>query len=218
MELEQREWDTSETFLSAFDSLIGDERTRRTFQGVIHGIISGESLRAAVIARFFPPAMAAISNGERRVRRMAAGDSTQRSRLDADQVTNILREQGVANLRAEPELELVLDGMELRRPGAHEQEYLMSVKALDGSLVNGYRSFNLGLTLEQPEVRLLAYLGSWEERKNRPPGKQVLTRGLRRLIDQATTEAILRKHIEEYGDLPPFIKRLLASYGYERRP
>ena len=385
---------------------------------------------------------------------MAEGDSTKRSRLDADQVTNILREQGVANLRDEAELELVLDGMELRRPGAHEQEYLMSVKALDGSLVNCYRSFNvlgmgrevrgllyhklfssnlpdfnseneeikaaiqqteqalidfegaktwaidmgfdnddvwweiwkhprshlvnrvyhlerivewqtasgqwqeryldatfqymkhlatietqlevrlqgqkyakrqtvtvelsavpirvyhpegksrtkpvwlvrakvvgavgkpwylltdwpvtdaesavrifrfyrrrwavedtfkfiktsfgieevqmlsfeairrlvaygwvaagflfhLGLTLEQPEVRLLAYLGGWEERKNRPPGKQVLTRGLRRLIDQATTQAILHKHIEEHGDLPPFIKRLLAAYGYERRP
>jgi hypothetical protein len=385
---------------------------------------------------------------------MAEGESTKRSRLDADSVTNILREQGVANLRTEAELELVLDGMELRRAGAHEQEYLMSVKALDGSLVNGYRSFNvlgmgreergllyhklfssnlpnfnsenieiqaaieqteqaligfegpktwaidmgfdnddvwwkiweypnshmvcrvyhferlvewqtasgkweeryldatfqcmkhlatietelevrlqgqkyakrqkvtvelsavplrvyhpedkthtkpvglvraevvgavgkpwylltdwavtdtdsavrifrfyrrrwavedtfkfiktsfgieevqmlgfeaiqrlvaygwvaagflfhLGLTLEQPELRLLAYLGGWEERKNRPPGKQVLTRGLRRLIDQATTETILRKHIEEHGDLPPFIKRLLAAYGYERRP
>jgi hypothetical protein len=54
MELEQCEWDKNETFLSAFDTLIGDERTRRTFQGVIHGIISGESLRAAVIARFSP--------------------------------------------------------------------------------------------------------------------------------------------------------------------
>jgi hypothetical protein len=127
MELEQRAWDTSETFLSAFDSLTGDERTRRTFQGVIHAIISGESLRAAVIARF-PPEMAAIRNGEGRVRRMAEGDSTKRSRLDADQVTNILREQGVANLRAEPELELVLDGMELRRLEAHEQEYLMQSK------------------------------------------------------------------------------------------
>lgn len=382
---------------------------------------------------------------------MAEGDSTKRSRLDADNVTAILREQGVANLRTEAELELVLDGMELRRPGSHEQEYLMSVKALDGSLVNGYRSFNvlgmgqeacgllyhklissntpdfssenveikaainqteqalvgfegaktwaidmgfdkddvgweiwkhshshmvnrvypmerivewqaasgkweeryldatfqylkhlatietelevrlqgqkyakrqtvtvelsavpirvyhpedkgrtkpvwlvrakvvgavgkpwylltdwpvndadsamrifrfyrrrwsvedafkfiktsfgieevqmlsfeavrrlvaygwvaagflfhLGLTLAQPEVRLLAVLGGWEERKNRPPGKQVLTRGLRRLIDQAATESVLLKHIEEYGDLPPFVKRLLASYGYE---
>ena len=382
---------------------------------------------------------------------MAEGDSTKRSRLDADNVTNILREQGVANLRAEPELELVLDGMELRRPGAHAQEYLMSVKALDGSLVNGYRSFNvlgmgqeargllyhklissntpdfssenveikaainqteqalvgfegakswvidmgfdnddvwweiwkhphshmvnrvyhmerivewqtvsgkweeryldatfqymkhlatietelevrlqgqkyakrqkvtvelsavpirvyhpedksltkptwlvrakvvgavgkpwylltdwavtdaesalrifrfyrrrwavedtfkfiktsfgieevqmlsfeavrrlvaygwaaagflfhLGLTLEQPEVRLLAVLGGWEERKNRPPGKQVITRGLRRLIDQAATEAILLKHVDEHGDLPPFVKRLLTAYGYK---
>jgi len=27
----------------------------------------------------------------------------------------------------------------------------------------------------------------------------------------------LRKHIDEHGDLPPFIKRLLAAYGYERR-
>jgi len=54
MELEPSEWNTSETYLSAFDSLIGDERTRRTFQGVIHGIISGESLRAAVIVRFSP--------------------------------------------------------------------------------------------------------------------------------------------------------------------
>jgi hypothetical protein len=382
---------------------------------------------------------------------MAEGDSTKRSRLDADGVTNVLREQGVAKLRSEPELELVLDGMELRRPGAHEQEYLMSVKALDDSLVNGYRSFNvlgmgketrgllyhklfssnlpdfqsenmeikaaiqqteqalvdfeggktwvidmgfdnddvwweiwqhphshlvnrvyhlerivewqtasgkweeryldatfpylkhlasletqlevrfqgqkyakrqkvtvevsavpirvyhpevksrtkavwlvrakvvgavgkpwylltdwavsdaesavrifwfyrrrwavedtfkfiktsfgieevqmlsfeaiqrlvaygwvaagflfhLGLTLEQPEVHLLAYLGGWEERKNRPPGKQVLTRGLRRLIDQAATEAVLLKHVEEHGDLPPFVKRLLAAYGYK---
>ena len=382
---------------------------------------------------------------------MAEGDSTKRSRLDADSVTRVLREQGVAHLRAEDELELVLDGMELRRPGAHEQEYLMSVKALDGSLVNGYRSFNvlgmgqeargllyhkvfssrlpdfqsenveiqaaiqhteqalidfqgpktwaidmgfdnddvwweiwkhpgshlvnrvyhlerivewqtvrgkweeryldatfpylkhlatiqtelevrlqgqkyakrqkvtvelsavplrvyhpqdksrtqpvwlvrakvvgavgkpwflltdwavrdaqsavrifrfyrrrwavedtfkfiktsfgieevqmlsfeairrlvafgwvaagflfhLGLTLDQPEVQLLADLGGWEARPDRPPGKQVLTRGLRRLIDQAATEAILVNYIEEHGDLPPFIKRLLAAYHYK---
>lgn len=397
--------------------------------------------------------MAAIANGERRVRRMAAGESTLRSRLDAASVTKVLREQGVANLRDEAELELVLDGMELRRAGAHAQEYLMSVKALDGSLVNGYRSFNvlgmgkeargllyhklfssntpdfssenveikaainqteqalidypgaktwvmdmgfdnddvwweiwkhpnshmvnrvyhmerivewqtasgqwqeryldatfkymkhlatletelevrlqgqkyarrqkvtvelsavpirvyhpqdksrtkpvwlvrakvlgavgkpwylltdwsvtdadsavrifrfyrrrwavedtfkfiktsfgieevqmlsfeavqrlvaygwaaagflfhLGLTLAQPEVRLLAVLGGWEERNNRPPGKQILTRGLRRLIDQMATQSILDQHIQEFGDLPPFIKRLLATYGYEPR-
>ncbi len=75
--------------------------------------------------------------------------------------------------------------------------------------------FHLGLTLQQPVVRLLAILGGWEERPNRPQGKQLITRGLRRLIDQAATEAILHKHLEEQGDLPPFVKRLLAAYGYK---
>ena len=54
MKLSQSDWGQSDTYLSAFEALIGDERTRRTFQGLIHGIIGGESLRAAVIARFSP--------------------------------------------------------------------------------------------------------------------------------------------------------------------
>ena len=54
MELNQTEWAKSETYLSAFETLIGDQRTGQTFQGLIHGIIAGESLRAAVIARFSP--------------------------------------------------------------------------------------------------------------------------------------------------------------------
>lgn len=54
MQLSQSDWAQSDTYLSAFETLIGDERTRRTFQGLIHGIIGGESLRAAVIARFSP--------------------------------------------------------------------------------------------------------------------------------------------------------------------
>jgi hypothetical protein len=54
MQLKPQEWESSETYLGAFEALIGDERTRRTFQGVIQGIIAGESLRAAVIARFSP--------------------------------------------------------------------------------------------------------------------------------------------------------------------
>jgi hypothetical protein len=71
--------------------------------------------------------------------------------------------------------------------------------------------FHLGLTLDAAEVRLLARLGGWEERHNRPPGKSILTRGLHRLLDLLATEAILQDHIQLYGDLPPFIRRLLAS-------
>ena len=382
---------------------------------------------------------------------MAGEESTKRSQLDADHVTEVLRAVGVANLLDEPEVALVLDGMELRREGSQQQEYLMRVKALDGSLVNGYRSFNvlgmgktargllyhhlfssnqpdflsenveiqaaideteealvsypgaktwvidqgfdnadvwwkiwshpdshlvnrvyhherivlwevapgrweeryldatfaylrhfaevetelevrlqgqqrarvqkvtvqlaavplrvyhpedktrtkavwlvrakiigavgdpwylltdwpvfdaasvrrififyrrrwavedafkfiktafgveeiqlssfsairnlvaygwvaagflfhLGLTLDQPEVRLLAILGGWEQRENRPPGKLIITRGLRRLIDQVTTETILEQYLQEQGVLPPFVKRLLEAYSYK---
>lgn len=84
--------------------------------------------------------------GERRVRRLAQGTSTKRSQLKADEVTQVLREQGAAQLANEAELTLVLDGMELRRAEAEAQEYLMRVKALNGGMVNGYRSVNvLGL-------------------------------------------------------------------------
>lgn len=100
-----------------------------------------------------------------------------------------------------------------------EEVQMMDFEAVRNLVAYGWVAagflFQLGLTLEQPEVRLLARLGGWEERPNRPPGKQVITRGLRRLIDQAATEAILLNHIEEYGDLPPFVKRLLAAYGYK---
>src|SRR3712207_6984096 len=51
--------------------------------------------------------------------------------------------------------------------------------------------YELGVTLEWAEVRLLTRLGGGELRANRPPGKLVLTRGLRRLLDLFATEAIL---------------------------
>lgn len=70
--------------------------------------------------------------------------------------------------------------------------------------------YELGVTLEWAEVRLLRRLGGGEERADRPPGKVVLTRGLRRLLDVFATEAILAAHIAEYGALPPRIAAILG--------
>jgi len=70
--------------------------------------------------------------------------------------------------------------------------------------------YELGVTLEWEEVRLLRRLGGGEERENRPPGKIVLTRGLRRLMDVFATEAILAAHSKEYGALPPRIASILG--------
>lgn len=73
--------------------------------------------------------------------------------------------------------------------------------------------FHLGLTLDDDEVRLLARLGGWQQRADRPPGKLILTRGLRRLLDLIAVEAILHDHLAEHGHFPPFVARLLAQYG-----
>ncbi len=70
--------------------------------------------------------------------------------------------------------------------------------------------YELGVSLEWEEVRLLRRLGGGEERANRPPGKIVLTRGLRRLMDVFATEAILAAHVKEYGALPPRIAVILG--------
>lgn len=72
--------------------------------------------------------------------------------------------------------------------------------------------YELGVTFEWPEIRILARLGGWQERKDpkRRPGKIVLMRGLRRLLDLLVTETILADEIETHGALPP---RLAALIG-----
>lgn len=70
--------------------------------------------------------------------------------------------------------------------------------------------YELGVTLEWPEVRLLGRLGGWTQRKDRPPGKTMLTNGLQRLLDYMATEAFLQDEIARYGQLPPRIAALLG--------
>jgi hypothetical protein len=69
--------------------------------------------------------------------------------------------------------------------------------------------YSLGISLEWEEVRLLARLGGWEERKNRPPGRIVLARGLARLLEMVATEAWLAPYQREHGALPPQIAAFL---------
>ncbi len=52
MELSESERKESESYLSAYERLMGDERTRKTVNGIVYGIIGAESLRASQIALF----------------------------------------------------------------------------------------------------------------------------------------------------------------------
>lgn len=71
--------------------------------------------------------------------------------------------------------------------------------------------YELGITLDWPEIQLLGRLGGWVPRRDRPPGKTLLTRGLQRLLDHFATDAILRDEIARHGALPPRIAALLGS-------
>jgi hypothetical protein len=71
--------------------------------------------------------------------------------------------------------------------------------------------YELGVTLDWPEIQLLGRLGGWVPRRDRPPGKTLLARGLQRLLDHFATDAILRDEIARRGALPPRIAALLGS-------
>jgi hypothetical protein len=72
--------------------------------------------------------------------------------------------------------------------------------------------YQLGVTLEWEAVQLLAKLGGWEVRPDRPPGKITLTRGLRRLLELVTTDAILKAYYRNHGPLPPQIAAFLHGW------
>ena len=73
--------------------------------------------------------------------------------------------------------------------------------------------YELGVTLEWVEVQLLARLGGWAQKKGNKPGKIVLTRGLRRLLDMLVTQALLDRYRAEHGELPPQIAALLDTFA-----
>jgi hypothetical protein len=126
-------------YLTHFDGLFGDARTRTTFAATVQGILAAGSLVCQRIAAH-APLLATVQNGAQRIIRMVAGDSTKRSpELDAVHLTAKLRSHAVDHLgtAATDELCLIADGSELRKPHARVMPHLMRVKDLDGSLVNG---------------------------------------------------------------------------------
>ncbi len=133
------------TYLHCFDDLIGDSRTRTTFTETVKGIIAAGSLVCQRIAAQ-SPVLAAVQNGAQRIIRLLSGESTTRSPcLDAEHLTAKLRAHAVEQLARAPDddLWLIMDGSDLRKPHAHAMPHLMQVRALDGRLVNGYRTLNV---------------------------------------------------------------------------
>jgi hypothetical protein len=69
--------------------------------------------------------------------------------------------------------------------------------------------YDMGVTFGWEEVQLLAHLGGWEPHKDRLPGKIVVLRGLGRLLEMLSTQALLSRFVSEHGALPPNILAFL---------
>ena len=135
-------------YLEHFDRLIGDKRTGKTFSEIVQGIINGGSLVCQRIAAH-SSLLSEAKDGAQRVIRLAKGESTKRSDLDAEHLVAALCQRGLEQLAKSvvDELWLIADPSDLRKPYATEMPALMQVKALDGKLVPGYRILNvLGVT------------------------------------------------------------------------
>ena len=106
------------------------------------GILAAESLVCARIAAA-APGLAAHRHAERRVRRLARGETTQRSTLTPEDLIDRLQARGVEQLREEEHIWLIFDGSDLRKPHAQVMEALPQVKPLKGSgTIPGYRTLN----------------------------------------------------------------------------
>jgi hypothetical protein len=152
-------------YLASFDRLIGDRRTGVTFGETVKGIIGAGSLVCQRIAAS-SAILSVAKEGGQRVSRLARGESTKRSQIDAETLTAVLRERGVEYLAGADtdELWLIADGSELRKPYAQQMPKLMEVLALDKSLVPGYRTMNvLGITPSRRGVLYHRLFSSKEE-------------------------------------------------------
>jgi len=152
-------------YLGAFDSLIGDQRTRVTFRETVKGIISAGSLVCQRIAANSAVLSEAKECGQR-VSRMVTGESTKRSQINAETLMAALCERGLAHLAGAEtdELWVIPDGSELRKPYAREMPVLMQVRDLDGNLVPGYRTMNvLGITPSRRGILYHRLFSSKEE-------------------------------------------------------
>ena len=165
MELEHTQEALLPAYLASFDHLVGDQRTGVTLRETVKGIILGGSLVCQRIAHA-STVLSMAKEGGQRVSRLARGESTKRSTINAQSLTAALGERGITHLLGaeSEELWVIADLSEVRKPYAREMPELMFVRALDGQLVRGYRTVNvLGLTPRRRGILYHRLFSSQEE-------------------------------------------------------
>lgn len=167
----QSAWeDPFAAYAGHFYSLMGDQRTRRTFAETLRGIIAAGSLVCQRIAAV-SPVLAAVENGAQRVIRLVKGQSTDRSTLRVGQLTERLRARGVAQLGEADtgDLWLILDLSELRKPQAQEMPALTEVQAALQPVRFGIGPFNTEAQI-QTAMAAVREIATLKHRSQARPG------------------------------------------------
>jgi hypothetical protein len=139
MELATDQCNALGRYLGRFDGTCGDQRTLYTLGQTVQGILGGQSLCCAQIARS-APGLAARDSSEQRVRDMVNGRSTKNSPdLDEAHIVQRLIQRGVEMLGGDDEVWVAMDMSDLRKPYATKMPDLMQVFDLNKNLVPGYR-------------------------------------------------------------------------------
>lgn len=136
--------DPFQDYLKPFADFIGDRRTWRALLETVKGIIASGSVIGSRIAASSEE-LSQSKNGAQRVLRMAKGESTKRSELDAEELTARLRQVGVEQLQESEakEVWLIADGSDLCKPYAQQMPSLMQVRDKNKQLVPGYRTLTV---------------------------------------------------------------------------
>ena len=140
MELPADECHSLGQYLSRFDDVCGDRRTRFTFDQTVQGILGSQSLCCARIARS-APGLSTSDSSEQRVRDLVEGHFTKRSPdLDEQHIVQRLVRRGGEMLSADDEIWVAFDTSDLRKPYATKMPDLMQVFDLKKEhLIPGYR-------------------------------------------------------------------------------
>lgn len=127
-------------YLSRFNDVCGDQRTRFTFDQTVQGILGSQSLRCAQVARS-AAGLAATDSSEQRIRDMVEGHFTKRSSdLNEAHIVERLTRRAVEMLSADAEVWVGFDMSDLRKPYATKMPDLMQVFDLKKqNLIPGYR-------------------------------------------------------------------------------
>ena len=139
MNIASDQCNTFTRYLARFSDVCGDQRTRYTLGQTVEGILGGQSLRCAQIARS-APGLSATDSSEQRIRDMVHGKTTKNSPdFNEEHIVQRLVQRGVEMLSDDDDVWVALDTSDLRKPYATKMPDLMDVRELDGSLVPGYR-------------------------------------------------------------------------------